>query len=84
MPAKADIDRFNLSAEFCPAVLGESSLPCIDIADMQVYVYADSRGALRVSIHLDGDPPKWILDAAGNVKIRVVLGGETVFDSAQE
>ncbi len=69
----------NLAARFLPMDLDEEgSLPCVEIAGVQVYVYF-KRGVLTISTHFD-TADESVQSAEHTTPVRVVMGGgETVF-----
>lgn len=79
-----EADELNRAAEFFPQD-GEGTRPCIQVAGVQVYVYIDDSGTVRVSVHLDATENA-VLDARGLVPIRfrIVVEGTTIYSSEQD
>lgn len=68
----------NLAAQFLPQRENdERSLPCIEIAGVQVYVYFDG-GELRISAHYDTADEE-VQTERRTVPTRISVGGEEVF-----
>lgn len=86
MPAtRSLVDRahdLNLAARFIPGDPDGFAIPMLRVAGVDVNVYVDSAGALRVSIHTDtGEemPTEWAEgDAEYVVPMRITVNGETV------
>lgn len=70
------------------AVLERSQLtPAIKVAGVPVHAYVepldDGNAGLRyvVSVHCDWEPDPALLDKDGNVRLRITVNGDTVFDA---
>lgn len=62
---------------------GGGTLPAIQLAGMQVYLYVDDAGIVRVSLHLDGgdeEIPAW-LNPGSLVPVRVEVNDTVVYNS---
>ncbi|WP_147339708.1 hypothetical protein [Actinomadura spongiicola] len=78
-PNTEDCERANRAAAFHP-MRDEDTLPCIEVAGIQVYTYLDpTTRTVRVSIHLDTTDAA-LLRPDETVPLRVMCGDEVLFD----
>lgn len=82
MLTEAAATRANLTARFLPQdPADDNTLPCVEIAGIQVYVYFDpDDGLLTISAHYDTADDA-ALDLAQCVPTRVVIGDTDVWPS---
>jgi hypothetical protein len=72
-------DRYNCDAIFLPAdVTDPDSLPSVQVAGVQVFVYVDPADGLCVSVHLD-HAARGLTSPQETVPMRVTVQGEDVF-----
>ncbi|MFI6290076.1 hypothetical protein ACIBEJ_00740 [Nonomuraea sp. NPDC050790] len=82
-PAWPDLiacDLANRDARFLP--MAEDTLPCLEVAGVQVYLYLDAElRVVQVSVNVD-EPRPGLLRADATVPLRVDVGHTTVFDDS--
>lgn len=72
------LDEFNLAATFLPKT-SPSEVPCISVAGVQVAVYVDRMGVVRVSVDLD-TADEAIVTAHQTVPLLITtVQGQTVY-----
>jgi|GEM_PF-6371602 len=70
-------DHFNRRAKFLPMTLPET-LPCLEVAGVQVHAYIDQRGTFRLSVHLDTTDPE-LITPRDTVPIQFAISGDLVW-----
>jgi len=85
-PTTLDPHAINQAATFYPADPTEpGTLPCIELAGIQIYAYVTAGGMVRVALHTDTpevDPR--IQRAARTVALEVTINGTTVVHDGDE
>lgn len=82
MLTSTEADAFNRAAVLLPQT-DDGTLPCVQVAGVQVYAYVDASGVVRVAVHLD-TTDSTLLDVAGLVPLVITVADTVVYDSEPE
>lgn len=82
---ESTVQAHNLGARFLPAdPTDPETLPCIEVAGVQVYAYVHPEHGLTVSVHTDGDTASDLTaDGGDQVAMRMTVNGDSVHETAQ-